>query len=49
MKKSYYISKIENKSSIKIAKLNENLNVTKDFKEMKMSIKNYFNTEKIHV
>ena len=49
MKKSYYVSKIEDKLLIKIAKLNEDLNVTKNFKEMRVSIRNHFNMKKIHV
>ena len=49
MKKSYYINEIENKSLVKVAKFNKNLNVTKDFKKMKALIRNYFDTKKIHV
>ena len=48
MKRSHYVSKIEDKSSVKIAKLNEDLNVTKDFKEMKASIRNCLNMREIH-
>ena len=48
MKKSHYISKVENKSSVKVAKLNKNLNITKNLRQMRALIKNYLNTEKIH-
>ena len=48
MKKSCYVSKIEDKLSIKIAKLNENLNITKFFKRMRASIKNHFDIKEIH-
>ena len=48
MKKLYYISEIENKLLIKVAKLNKDLNIMKNFKQMKTLIRNYFNAEKIH-
>ena len=48
MKKSHYVSKIEDKSLIKITKLNKNLNIIKNLKQMKILIRNYFDTEKIH-
>ena len=49
MKKSCYVSKVEDKLLIKIAKLNKDLNVMKNFKEVKVLIKDCFDVRKIHV
>ncbi len=49
MKKSHYINKVKNKSLIKIIKLNKNLNIMKDLRQMRASIRNYFNIREIHV
>ena len=49
MKRSCYVSKVKDKSLVKVIKFNEDLNVTKDLREMKASIRDYFDTRKIHV
>ena len=49
MKRLYYVSKIEDKSLIKIAEFYKDLNIMKDFKKMRVSIRNYFNMKEIHV
>ena len=49
MKRSYYISEVENKLLIKVIKLNKNLNIMKDLKQIRMLIRNYFNVREIHV
>ena len=48
MKRLYYVNEIVDKLLIKIVKLNEDLNIMKDFKRIRASIKNYFNMRKIH-
>ena len=48
MKKSCYVSKVEDKSLIKVTKFNEDLNIIKDLRQMRVSIRDHFNTEEIH-
>jgi len=48
MKKSYYVSKVEDKLSVKVIKLNKNLNIMKDFRQVRVLIRNYFNMKKVH-
>ncbi len=49
MKRLYYVSEVEDKLSVKVVKLNEDLNVMKNLKRVRVSIRNCFNTEEIHV
>ncbi len=49
MKRSYYVSKVKDKTSIKIVKFNKDLNITKNLKQIRALIKNHFDTEEIHV
>ena len=48
MKKSHYISKVEDKSLIKVAKFNKDLNIMKDLRQVRASIRDYFNIKEIH-
>ncbi len=48
MKKSYYVNKVEDKLLIKVTKLNKNLNIIKDLRQIRASIRDYFNMKKIH-
>ena len=48
MKKSDYVSKVVDKTSIKIIKFNENLYILINLEKMRASIRNYFNTKEIH-
>jgi len=45
----HYVSKVEDKLLIKVIKLNKNLNIMKDFKQMRVLIRDYFDAEEIHV
>ena len=49
MKKSCYVSKVEDKSLIKIAKLNKDLNIIKDLRQVRALIRDCFNIREIHV
>ncbi len=49
MKKSHYVSEVEDKSLIKVAKLNKDLNIMKDLRQMRALIRNYFDIRKIHI
>jgi len=49
MKKSYYVSEVEDKMLIKVVKLNKNLNIMIDSREVRASIRDYLDIEKIHV
>jgi len=48
MKKSHYVSKIEDKSLIKVVKLNKDLNIIKNLKEMRALIRNHLDMREIH-
>ena len=48
MKRLCYISEVENKISVKVTKLNKNLNIMIDFRRIRASFRNYFDMRKIH-
>ena len=48
MKKSYYVSKIKDKMLIKVAKLNKNLNIMIDSRQIRALIKDHLNIREIH-
>ena len=49
MKKSCYVSKVEDKMLIKVIKLNKNLNIIINSREIKALIRNYLDMRKIHM
>ena len=49
MKRSCYVSKVEDKILVKVTKLNKNLNIIIDSREMKALIRNYLDTREVHV
>ena len=48
MKRLYYVSEVEDKLSVKVVKLNEDLNVMKDLRRMRASIRDYLDVREIH-
>ena len=49
MKRLYYINKIKDKILIKVIKLNKNLNIIINSREVRASIRDYLNTREIHI
>ena len=49
MKRLCYISKVEDKILVKVAKLNKNLNIMIDSRQMRASIRDHLDMKEIHV
>ena len=48
MKKLCYVSEVEDKSSVKVTKLNKNLNIMKNLRQIRALIRDYFNMREVH-